>query len=438
METIRLPQPRKSARVRKWRGKWYLIYWDYHANQEKRLSCEAAGAHSDEQRRELINEYRRKEDLGRAEALKRGGRLAYQTPFIESLKQFLRHVDEQAEIRQAGHDPGFREGLSPKSRIEYNSDINRLIRWLEETERENITTGAMDATHIKAFLARHATERIKRGNRSTTRSGASLNKIRRSLKVALNYLADVRPPLFPDLAPLLKALKPVRAEPRAPVAFTPHQLGEFLKEARTYDRQNRRSSVERSRGDKVQKFHQRVPRSATPIADLFLLLALTGMRLGEALALTWKQVDLEHGRLTIYASKTGRTRTLPLTGAPEGEVAPSLVRILKVWRNRRKRDVYVLAHRGIDKPAFPKSGWEAVVRKAKVPSLSPQRLRQSFTSYAASLGFPPDVEALWLGHSAAVAERNYRAQVLDRHKAESMEEAMGLASLMSATLKGEK
>lgn len=426
MSADQLPQPRKPARVRKWRGKWYLVYWNYDTNQETRLSCDAAGAYSDDLRRELINEYRRKEDLGRAEALKRGGRLAYKSPLVGSLERFLRHVEQQAKVREASQDPTFREGLSAKSKIEYDSDIRRFIRWLEETKRHHLTTGAFDATHLKEFLAHHASERIKRGSRYITRSGASLNKIRRSLKVALNYLADIRPPLFPDIDSLRKALKPVRAEPRAATAFAPHDLVNFLKEARKYDKHNRRSSVERRRAGKVQKFRQRVPRPATPVCDLFLLLTLTGTRLSEALSLKWEQVDLERGRVTIYASKTGRTRTLPLVGAPEGEVAPTFLRVLKAWRMHRKRDEYVLAHKGINRPAFPRSGWETVAELAKLPNVSPQRLRQNFTSYAASLGFPQDVEALWLGHSAAVAEKHYRAQVLERHQANSIEEAMGL------------
>ena len=56
---------------------------------------------------------------------------------------------------------------------------------------------------------------------------------------------------------------------------------------------------------------------------LFDLLARTGMRLREATSLRWPAVDLVRGRIEI-TGKRGRWRVLPLTGAPEGEVAPGL------------------------------------------------------------------------------------------------------------------
>lgn len=69
---------------------------------------------------------------------------------------------------------------------------------------------------------------------------------------------------------------------------------------------------------------------------------------------------------------------------------------------------------------FPRKRWE---RAGKV---RPQALRRSFTSYAASLGIPASVCALWQGHRADVAERFYRMQVLERLDASSLESAMGL------------
>ena len=47
-------------------------------------------------------------------------------------------------------------------------------------------------------------------------------------------------------------------------------------------------------------------------ATLFGLLACTGLRIGEALALTCADVDLADGVLTVRAGKRGRTRLIPL------------------------------------------------------------------------------------------------------------------------------
>lgn len=49
-------------------------------------------------------------------------------------------------------------------------------------------------------------------------------------------------------------------------------------------------------------------------------------------------------------------------------------------------------------------------------------MRRNFTSYAANLG----MRAMWQGHSVQVAEQHYRQQVLERGRAKSIEEAMGL------------
>ncbi|MBV6514397.1 MAG: hypothetical protein HPKKFMNG_00020 [Planctomycetes bacterium] len=57
-------------------------------------------------------------------------------------------------------------------------------------------------------------------------------------------------------------------------------------------------------------------------------------------------------------------------------------------------------------------------------------LRQNFTSYAASLGIPAAVTALWQGHVKVVAERFYRAQVLERHQGNSLEQAMGMSKVV--------
>lgn len=432
MSTHKFPSPKKRARIRKWRGKLYLIWWDYSHGCERRLSCESAGATTDEQRKELVDEYRRTEDLGRATALQGGKKSADDTPVIDALNRFLAYVDEQAAVREQNKNQKNREGLSAKSRIEYHSDIKRLIAWLEARRHGRLTTGELDATHLKAYLAYLAGERVTRGGRKFTRSGASLNKHRRSIKACLNYLSGIRPPLFPDLDLLRRALKPVRTEHKEPKAFSPAQLSAFLNAAFEYDKANKRKGVKRRRAGKSQRFVQRVPRPATPVSELFLILALTGVRLGEALELRWEDVDLQRGRIKIHAQKTGRTRTLPLTRGPECEVAPQFLALLAAWQKKRHDDPYVLSHRGIEKPAYPKSGWKSVAIAANLREMTPQRLRQNFTSYAASMDVPQEVEALWLGHSPQVAERHYRAQVLERCEGPSMEAAMGLTTLLGS------
>lgn len=60
---------------------------------------------------------------------------------------------------------------------------------------------------------------------------------------------------------------------------------------------------------------------------LFGLLASTGMRISEALALTNTDVDLKHGMLAIHLTKFGKSRQVPLH--------PSTVEALRRYRGRR-------------------------------------------------------------------------------------------------------
>lgn len=60
---------------------------------------------------------------------------------------------------------------------------------------------------------------------------------------------------------------------------------------------------------------------------LFGLLASTGMRISEALALTNSDVDLKQGMLTIHLAKFGKSRQVPLH--------PSTVEALRHYRGRR-------------------------------------------------------------------------------------------------------
>ncbi len=60
---------------------------------------------------------------------------------------------------------------------------------------------------------------------------------------------------------------------------------------------------------------------------LFGLLASTGMRISEALALTNADVDLKQGMLTIHLAKFGKSRQIPLHS--------STVEALRVYRGRR-------------------------------------------------------------------------------------------------------
>ncbi|MBK8207219.1 MAG: tyrosine-type recombinase/integrase [Planctomycetes bacterium] len=427
-----MPREKASARVLKWRGEHYLFYRDHATGKNKRVLCASLDATNAEDRAELVKEYRLNEKLDETEVVRRGGRLAYDTPLTDAIGLYLKNCEKRVQSREK--NPEARAGLSDKSGVMISKTIGHFTDWLKLEGHGALTTGALDARLLSAYFQDLAQEKTRRGKASVRRSAATLNLYRRNLKACLSFLDDLRPPVFPDYKPLKKPLKPQRVELDMPKAFSPKELTGFLKAALEWESPKLKVSVRRRKpSGKREEFDQAPPvKPSTPVSRLFLILALTGCRLGEALGLKWEDVDLDRGRLTIHAQKTGRTRVLPLVGAPEGDVSPGLLGLLKAWREAAPKAVYVLPHDKIEAPAFPKSGWQMVNQRAKLERIGPQMLRQNFTSYAASLGVPSTVAALWQGHSAGVAERHYRAQVLDRNLAATMDEAMGLAPMIES------
>ena len=62
----------------------------------------------------------------------------------------------------------------------------------------------------------------------------------------------------------------------------------------------------------AKEFPSKTGLRSLSIYYLIGLLASTGLRIGEALALTCDQVDLKHGLLTIEGAKNGKSRLVPI------------------------------------------------------------------------------------------------------------------------------
>lgn len=194
-------------------------------------------------------------------------------------------------------------------------------------------------------------------------SPATANLHRRNVKAALRWLDTMRPRLYPDSAIFWPALRQKRQDHPRGVAMT---------------------SIE------IQAAHAVLPEGQ---AYLFRFYACTGCRRSDAIT-----AELQ-GNVLVMQSKRGRTRFVPLA-----EVAPGLLAMLKESGMPPPLDEWL---------------WRTTL------GFLPQRLRRNFTSYAAALGIPPAVSAMWQGHSLAVAEAYYRQQLLERVHAPTIEAAMG-------------
>jgi len=157
---------------------------------------------------------------------------------------------------------------------------------------------------------------------------------------------------------------------------------------------------------------------STPMNDqeaiLVWLLRLTGVRLGEALALRWSNVDLTEGTISVERSKFGKSRVLP--------ILPELVPRLRAW------SAYVESKGLYDPHGFVlitrnRTPWtqqhaEKLVRRVGERAelarrLTPHKLRRTFGSHLLNRGLRIEVVSALLGHShVGITQKSY-AQLLD-------------------------
>lgn len=131
---------------------------------------------------------------------------------------------------------------------------------------------------------------------------------------------------------------------------------------------------------------------------LFTLMARTGIRIGEALALTWRDIDLENGRLHVNKTLVYPRNTTPYISTPKSkrsireiQLDDPTVKILK--KHRINRMEVILQYENYKKPEsdivfFQHDGrwlrtnvvreyFKKTCERANLPILSPHALRHS-------------------------------------------------------------
>lgn len=161
-----------------------------------------------------------------------------------------------------------------------------------------------------------------------------------------------------------------------------------------------------------------------------VLCLYTGLRIGELLALSWKDIDLEKGILTV--SKTCRDgningKHVRISDTPKTEnsrrqilLSKTLVKMLKEIKKKSKCE-FVIADG--EKPVFIRSyqrTFELFLKKLGLQHKRFHSLRHTFATRALECGI--DVKSLSeiLGHKNATITLNRYAHSLWEHKAEMM------------------
>jgi integrase len=189
-------------------------------------------------------------------------------------------------------------------------------------------------------------------------------------------------------------------------------------------------------------------------AALFTLLTTTGLRIGEAMALRWRDVDLSSGAVAVRATYTGKGAhgypqvSVTKTGKVRTVVVPQgALGVLRAWREvqpdqrvqHRLWKMYATeaeADRVPEQECWPvftvptgevvSVDWAtdaltAICRAAGVKRMTPHGLRHSFATVALERGVHPKVVSDWLGHATTAQTMETYSHVMPAHAASESE-----------------
>lgn len=137
--------------------------------------------------------------------------------------------------------------------------------------------------------------------------------------------------------------------------------------------------------------------------DLYTIAVLalsTGMRRGEILSLTWKDIDLKHQRIVIPITKNGESRVVPLIGYA--------LKLMKEHAKVRRLDT-TLVFVGLkpDKPIDFRQAWKTALSIALIDDFRFHDLRHCCASYLAMNGASQAELSEILGHKTLAMTKRY-------------------------------
>lgn len=203
------------------------------------------------------------------------------------------------------------------------------------------------------------------------RSGATTNRYLAPLSAAFTFA--VKDLGWMDDNPMRKITKP--KEPRGRVRFLS--------------------------ADERQRLLEACRESSNPQLYPAVLLALcTGMRKGEQFSLTWRQVDLNTGRIILEDTKNGERRTVVATG-------PALEELRKLAKVRRLDSEYVFPGKVKGEPIDLERPWRQALKRAEIEDFRWHDLRHSFASELAMSGATLAEIAEAMGHKTLAMVKRY-------------------------------
>lgn len=345
--------------------------------------------------------------------------------------------------------------LKPRTVEVYKDSSDKLVAWAKDAgiaTVDELNRGRLVEfrEHLVKTPKRAPLAKAKRGKRVATkkpRAAVTVNRELRAVRTVLQYLvdADVFARLNSD--DLRRALKQEKVATERAEYLTPAECKELLEAAMRHDVDTVITREEEAdiRREAKQRGLSRAAMAAlrpkgttpkhSPITPFVTFLLLSGMRLGEGLALEWKQIDLEAkghdgsvvGEIHLKGSgtKTNKARSVGL------DVSLALHSMLSnlMESSGGKGSVFGMAEDDAKAAAKRLRGTYGAPER-----FSWQMLRSTCATFLTNA---PGIfgaasayrSAKQLGHSVQVAEKHYLGLVRGiPATARTLEEAMGLRS----------
>ena len=154
--------------------------------------------------------------------------------------------------------------------------------------------------------------------------------------------------------------------------------------------------------------------SSNPCLYTVVVLALsTGMRKGEIMNMTWDDVDLANGRMTLHETKNDERRVVPL-------VSRALEALKEHAKVRRLDTTFLFPAKPnvqkVQKPMDIRDAWKTALKNADIADFRFHDLRHSAASYLAMNGASLAEIAEVLGHKTLQMVKRY-AHLSEAHTA---------------------
>ncbi|MBN2478634.1 MAG: site-specific integrase [Parachlamydiales bacterium] len=142
-------------------------------------------------------------------------------------------------------------------------------------------------------------------------------------------------------------------------------------------------------------------KSKNPYLFSIVVLAIsTGMRQGEILNLSWKDVDFNNNRIILHETKNGERRIVPLTGL-------AFKLLLELFKKRNLNSYFLFPSSDLIKPIYIRTFWEKTIKDAKIENFRFHDLRHTAASYLAMGKASLSEIAEILGHKTLAMVKRY-------------------------------